>query len=50
MGWQSADYVQRFGHHAKDAWASVAVRCKIADCQIEAVNLTQKKMTLAIFT
>jgi hypothetical protein len=42
--WQSADYVQRFGHYAIDTWAAVAVRCKITYCPIEAVKLAQKKM------
>jgi hypothetical protein len=44
--WRSAEYVQRFGHHAIDNLVAVvvAVRCKIADCPIKAVKLTQKKM------
>jgi hypothetical protein len=41
---RSADYFQRFGHHAIDIRAAVAVRCKIAYCAIEAVKITQKKM------
>jgi hypothetical protein len=38
---RSADYVQRFGHHANDIRAAVAVRFKI-----EAFKVTQKKMKL----
>jgi hypothetical protein len=44
--WYTADdYVQRFGHHAIDIRAAVAVSCKIAYCPIEAVKVTQKKIT-----
>jgi hypothetical protein len=43
---RSADYVQRFGHHANDIRAAVAVRFKIAYCPIEAFKVTQKKMKL----
>jgi uncharacterized membrane protein YoaT (DUF817 family) len=40
---RSADYVERFGHHAIDIRAAVAVRCKIVYCAIEAVEVTQKR-------
>jgi hypothetical protein len=42
--WLSADYVQRYWHHAIDTLAAVAVRCKIAYYPIEAVEFAQKKL------
>jgi hypothetical protein len=36
---KSADYVQRFEHHAIDIRAEVAVRCKIAYCPMEGVKM-----------
>jgi hypothetical protein len=42
--WRSADYVERFGHHAIDIRSAVVVCSEIAYCPIEAVKLTQKKL------
>jgi hypothetical protein len=46
--WQSADYVQRFWHHAIATRVAVAVRFKIVYCPLEAVKFTQKKLKYAV--
>jgi hypothetical protein len=47
--WQSANYVQRFGHHAGDTRAAVAVRCKITYGPIEAIKAEIGSVRVYIF-
>jgi hypothetical protein len=45
--WQTADYVQRLGLHAREIGQLVVVRCKTADCPIEAIKLFQETVSLS---